>query len=124
DSQRVVHAVDDVGDRVAHQDDVDARLGGHARRRIVVGGDHRELRPALAGPYVGDGDLVTHEDSSLPTAPGWGMSSLSVASDRRLRGPRPPSGSPVSGSTERPQSIDPSSPAQPRSSAWTASPRT
>src|SRR5690606_33158573 len=70
DAQRVAHSVDHVGDRVPDEDHVHAGVGSHTGGWIVVGGDHRELRPALAGPYVGDGDLVTHEDSSLPTAPG------------------------------------------------------
>src|SRR5690606_31725471 len=70
DLQRGLHAVDHVGDRVAHQDDVDAGAIGDHGTGVVVGGDHRDPGPSLAGANGRDRHLFICHGGRVPSGGG------------------------------------------------------
>ena len=73
--ERVVVAEHHHGDRVAHEDQVDAGLVGDAGGRRVVGGHHHERHAPLRGPHRGDRALLSHLGllpvQRLVAAGGW-----------------------------------------------------
>ena len=74
DLERVLVAEHDHGHRVAHQDQVDPGLVGHAGTRGVVGRDHDERAAVvrqLAGSDRRRGDLRAHCCTSYRPAPEW-----------------------------------------------------
>jgi len=72
--ERGVHAVDDIGNRIADEENIHSRFVGNYGTGIVVRGDHRDLRATLAITDLRNGHFVCHE--TLKATPRDHMGSL------------------------------------------------
>ncbi len=66
----------DIGERISNEDDVGPGFGGDRRRGCVVGGHHRDVLAALAGPDGGRRDLLAAHCCSFSPPGGLGDAAL------------------------------------------------